>query len=84
MSRNRKKQYSTYDVVTEIFSELGVKQSEWSVSINFTKGPISKTRGAIVEISNLKSGKKKKLLTYGKTKNEVRKKIADLLKKNLQ
>jgi hypothetical protein len=80
---NRTGKDESCDPVSRVFAELGLKQSEWEVRVDYTKGILTGGRGTVVQVIHLPTGRKKKLSAVSSTKKAAHQKTADVLRQCL-
>ena len=61
----RKKTEDLNVAIKQVIAGSGLKPEEWKIEVNFTKGMLTSTRGAVVEVESLKHGIKRKRSNIG-------------------
>lgn len=70
-----KKSYQDFESDLEKLYDLkGLEREEWEINVGFTKGFLTATRGAVVEVISKKHNVKLSKSYPAKSKSEVRKK----------
>lgn len=65
-------------VIYTAIAKLGFNPVDWKIDVNITKGVLTATRGAVVEIESVRHGVKIKKSVSASTKTEIRQKAVQL------